>query len=283
MSWGALDPPDSTGERLRVAGLQGGFSNAHYKAAEADPSLSRELIATYTQLVAEARATQAELIVWAESAVRAPLLTSQELQARLFPTASEAWTLIGGLAHTDPDARSYNLAISVERGQLIDRYAKVKTVPGVEARFTPGERWRSLKTQWGKVGVLICFESIYPHAGRALALDGARLLLILSNDAGFGETPISHHMNNRAIVRAVELGRWMMRVGQAGITSIVSPSGVVSAQLGLFEAGILSGELRLRDELSPYARWGLWWLWLVALAICPCLVSNARSDGGAKP
>ena len=269
-SWGALAPAPIEGERLRVAGLQGGFSNAHYEAASADPLLGSEIIRTYELLMGQAAAAGVELAVWAESAVRAPLLTEPDLRARLTPSSPRAPWVIGGLAHTDPDGRSYNLAVSMREGVLVDRYAKVKTVPGVEARFTRGDAWRPVQTRWGPVGVLICFESIYPHAGRALALEGARLLLVLSNDAGFGFTPISHHMTNRAIVRAVEQGRWLLRVGQAGITALVSPRGEVVARLGLFEAGVLVGEARLRDELTPYARWGLWWLWgVVALLLAP--------------
>lgn len=277
-AWGWVTMPQPAGQGLKVAALQGGFSNAHYKAAEADPALNREIIDTYRQLLSEARESGAGLIAWAESAIRAPLLTTPALKASLFPRRDETFTLIGGLAHTDPDGRSYNLAISVERGALIDRYAKVRTVPGVEARFTPGERWRPLETQWGKVGVLICFESIYPHAGRALALEGARLLLVLSNDAGFGETPISRHMNNRAVVRAVELGRWLVRVGQAGVTSVVSPSGEHTQRLGLFKAGLLYGEVSLLDQQTPYVRLGLWWLALFPIALSPLLLGSRLKE-----
>ena len=34
-------------------------------------------------------------------------------------------------------------------------------------------------------------------------------------------------MLNRAIVRAVETGRWLVRVGQAGVTRIIRPDGQV--------------------------------------------------------
>jgi apolipoprotein N-acyltransferase len=266
-AWGQLSPASPVGEPLRVSALQGGFSNAHYQAAEADPQLSREIIATYEALLKRAEREGAELAIWAESAVRAPLLTTPALQRRLTPAHEGAPAVIGGLAHTDPDGRRFNLAVSFAKGELLGRYAKVKTVPGVEAGFTPGDAWRPVPTEWGPVGVLICFESIYPHAGRALAQAGARLMVVLSNDAGFGETPISHHMTNRAIVRAVESGRWLVRVGQAGVSALISPSGEVKARLGLFEAGALTGEVHLLDAPTPYTRWGLWWLWLVGLGL----------------
>jgi len=280
--WGALAPAAVEGEPLRVAGLQGGFSNAHYEAASADPLLSAELLRTYEALMGQAAAAGADLAVWAESAVRAPLLTTPALRARLLPRGPGAPWVVGGVAHTDPDGRSYNLAVSMREGELVDRYAKVKTVPGVEARFTRGDAWRPVQTRWGPVGVLICFESIYPHAGRALALGGARLLLVLSNDAGFGFTPISHHMTNRAIVRAVELGRWVLRVGQSGITALISPRGELVARLELFEARALVGEARLRDSLTPYARWGLWWLWGVAALLLAPELRGRRAPPRAR-
>ena len=40
-------------------------------------------------------------------------------------------------------------------------------------------------------------------------------------------------MTNRAIVRAVETQRWLLRVGQAGVSALISPQGVVTERLGL--------------------------------------------------
>jgi apolipoprotein N-acyltransferase len=261
--WGALSSSvSSEGDSIKIAGLQGGFSNAYYRAAQADPNLSVEIIDTYATLLKSAQEADVDLSVWGESAIRAPLLTTLKLQERLLPQTAAQNTVIGGLAHTDPDGRKFNLAISFAEGTLLGRYEKVKTVPGVEAHFTPGTSWSPIPTPHGLIGVLICFESIYPHAGRALTQAGARLIIVISNDAGFGYTPISHHMTNRAVVRAVENGRWLLRVGQAGVTTLIDPQGRARERLGLFRAGVLIGEARLRSTLTPYTRWGLLWLWL---------------------
>lgn len=259
--WGYLMPPNFEGVPLKVAGLQGGFTNEVYQATEADPLLSVDIVETYEALLTEAKSKDVDLIVWAESALRVPVINTPSLRQRLLPQSEEEPWLIGGLAHTDPDGQTYNLAFSAHDQRVIGRYVKVKTVPGVEAKFKPGKEWTPLPTEWGAVGVLICFESIYPHAGRALAQAGARLLLVLSNDAGFGETPISHHMTNRAIVRAVETGRWLLRVGQAGVTTLIDPRGIQHGTLNLFEAGVLYGEAMLRGEVTPFVRFGVSWLW----------------------
>lgn len=276
--WGALSPLPIEGERIKVAGLQGGFSNDLYEASLADPALSLDILETYEALLLQAREAQAELVIWAENAIRLPIINTSELRERLFPQQSEDPWLIAGVAHMDPDGKQYNLAISANDKRIIGRYAKVKTVPGVEARFTSGEEWKPLPTRWGPMGVLICFESIYPHAGRALTLAGSRLLIVLSNDAGFGETPISHHMTNRAIVRAVESGRWLVRVGQAGVTTIVDPRGETHGRLDLFKAGVLTGEVQLRGEMTYFVRRGLDWLWLfLIILVGPVVQQNYLS------
>ncbi len=271
--WAYWAPLSTDGDDLRVAGLQGGFTNEIYHASEADPLLSVDIIETYENLLQEAKTKEVDLIVWGESAIRVPVINTPELRQRLLPQSKKEPWLIGGLAHTDPDGKSYNLAFSAHDQRVIGRYAKVKTVPGVEAKFTAGKEWTPLPTEWGAVGILICFESIYPHAGRALAQAGARLLIVLSNDAGFGESPISHHMTNRAIVRAVETGRWLLRVGQAGVTTLIDPQGKKHGTLGLFQSGILYGTAKLRGGVTPFVRIGVSWLWgFLCFLLIPWLV-----------
>ena len=167
--WAQWVPLSTSGEDLKIAALQGGFTNEVYQASDADPLLSVDILETYESLLKEAKTKDPDLIVWGESAIRVPVINTPELRQRLLPQSKKEPWLIGGLAHTDPDGKSYNLAFSAHDQRVIGRYAKVKTVPGVEAKFTPGLEWTPLPTEWGAIGVLICFESIYPHAGRALA------------------------------------------------------------------------------------------------------------------
>ncbi len=39
----------------------------------------------------------------------------------------------------------------------------------------------------GKIGVLICFETIFPELSRAFKQDGCRILVNMTNDAWFGD------------------------------------------------------------------------------------------------
>ena len=114
---------------------------------------------------------------------------------------------------------------------------------------------------------MICLESVYPDAARLMVMNGAQLLMVASNDAGFGRSPITQHMLNRAIVRAVETRRWLIRVGQAGITRVISPAGHVIGDLDLFVPDVLITEVRARGDQTWYVRWGNWWIYLIVLTL----------------
>ncbi|MCA9541836.1 MAG: apolipoprotein N-acyltransferase, partial [Myxococcales bacterium] len=223
----------------------------------------------YATLSAQAYAAGVDLAVWPETAVRAPVLETPALRTRLFPPVNSRTTLIAGLIGTDPEGHRYNLGAAIAPGGAeLARQAKVRLVPGTEAHFTAGAAWRPLPTPAGRIGVMICLESVYPDAARTLVGEGAELLTVLSNDAGFGRSPITRHMTHRAAVRALETGRWLVRAGQAGISAIIDPRGQVRAQLGLFRPGVLLGEVRLRDDQTPFVRHGGWWM-----ALCGTLLA----------
>ncbi len=284
-AFGALAPPDLGARPLTVAGVQGGLANPQYQAAQADPAAMRDVVATYETLTRQAFDGGADLVVWPETAVRAPVLETRSLRARLFPRPDDAGTLIAGLIARDRDGRGYNLAVAIgpgedpdgKPGRELGRQAKVRLVPGVEAHFTAGPAWRPIATPAGRVGVLICLESVYPIGARTLVAHGAELLVVMSNDAGFGRSPITDHMTRRAIVRAVETGRWLLRVGQAGITTLIDPRGRSHGALGLFVPGVLDGEARLRDDATLYVRWGEWWM-----ALCGVLLALAAALAAAR-
>jgi len=266
--WGSICPP-SLGERpVKVAGVQGGLANDQYWVAEADPAMMRQVVRTYETLSRRAYQEGAQLIVWPETAVRAPVTRIASLKTRLYPPKDAIGTLIAGVIDHNANGQRFNAAVAIEPGgKRIGRYVKVRLVPGTEAHFTAGDGWTPIRTAHGSVGVMICLESVYPDAGRALAAAGAELLVVMSNDAGFGRSPITRHMTHRAAVRALETGRWLLRVGQAGITTLIDPRGQTTTSLGLFEPGVVTGTAMRRDDKTLFVAWGDWWAALLLLIL----------------
>jgi apolipoprotein N-acyltransferase len=280
-TFGLWHAPELGETPVEVAGVQGGLPNSVYAAARVDPAVSREVVRTYGELSAEAYRSGAALVAWPETAVRLPVLEVPDLAAKLLPPAdARGVTLIAGLPIRENSGEERNSALVVGPGGVVtDRYHKVRLVPGHEALYTPGDAWHPVTTPVGPVGVLICLESVYPEIGRALTAAGAELLVVISNDAGFGRSPIAHHMTNRAIVQAVENGRWLLRVGQAGITTLIDPTGATHGRLDLFEHGVLRGTARRRADLTLYTRFGDWWMGVVALWLGVAVFRARRSAG----
>ena len=252
------------GKDISVIGVQGGLANSQYHAADADPAAMENVVKTFEKLSQEAYELRPDLVVWPETAVRADVLNTESLRSRLFPDAHHRSTLIAGLIEHNQRGQRFNSAVAIEPGgDAVDAYRKVRLVPSAESHLTPGQSIQPLNTSVARVGVMICLESVYPDMARTLVSNGAELLVVASNDAGFGYSPITHHMTNRAIVRAVETQRWLLRVGQAGVSALISPQGVVTERLGLFEPSLIKGTMKLSGEQTLYVRWGDWWMLLV--------------------
>ena len=109
-------------------------------------------------------------------------------------------------------------------------------------------------------------------------------MINLSNIAWFGNTvAIDQHLHISR-VRAMELGRPMLRATNTGATAIINAQGVVTHRLASGVQGVLSGEVKgVHGELTPYARWvsklGLVPLWLLGFAtvlVAAALAHRAR-------
>ncbi|MGH9627791.1 MAG: carbon-nitrogen hydrolase family protein, partial [Bryobacteraceae bacterium] len=74
----------------------------------------------------------------------------------------------------------YNTAILLDRkGSFVGKYRKVYLPrEEFEGGLTPGNEYPVFQTDFGKVGILICYDLQYADPARALALQGARLLLM---------------------------------------------------------------------------------------------------------
>lgn len=126
----------------------------------------------------------------------------------------------------------------------------------------------SVSWQGQRLALNICYEDLF---GEELALrfktseSAPTALVNVSNIAWFGDTlAVDQHLNISRM-RAMELGRPMLRATNTGATAIIDHQGRVTAQLPRFTRGSLVGQFEGREGLTPYVRWvsvaGLWPLW----------------------
>ena len=74
----------------------------------------------------------------------------------------------------------YNTAVLLDRqGNIAGKYRKVYLPMGeIEGGLTPGNEYPVFRTDFGTVGLMICYDVFYPDPARALARQGAEILLM---------------------------------------------------------------------------------------------------------
>lgn len=105
------------------------------------------------------------------------------------------------------------------------------------------------------IGSSICYEDAYSGLLRD-ALPRANVLVNVSNDAWFGDTIAPHQHLQISQMRALELGRYMLRATNTGISAIIDQRGHVLAESLQFEPQALVGEFKLLEGSTPFARFG---------------------------
>ena len=137
-------------------------------------------------------------------------------------------------------------------------------IPAV-GQFSAGITSRPLSCGDLRIGVLICFESIFPSLSRETVLEGANFLAVLTNDAWFGRTGAPYQHEIMSVFRAVETRRWVVRAANTGISSLIGPCGVRTAKTSLFEPDHIEGRIHLRKGHTFYVKYGEIWLLLFCL------------------
>jgi predicted amidohydrolase len=87
--------------------------------------------------------------------------------------------IVAGLLERD-GATFFNTAVLIGRGGEVEgKYRKV-SLPReeIEGGLTPGEDFPVFQTDFGRVGILICWDIQFPEGARRLAAEGAELILL---------------------------------------------------------------------------------------------------------
>jgi predicted amidohydrolase len=153
--------------------------------------------------------------------------------------------------------RVYNSAALVGSNGLIGIYRKVHLFDRENLLFAPGNLgFPVFDLPFGKVGIMVCFDWIYPESARTLALKGAQLIAHPSNLVlpYCPDSMVTRCLENRVFAGTAD------RVGREdrggvdfryiGNSEIVSPTGRVLKRLGQDEPGIAVEEVDLAEANS---------------------------------
>jgi apolipoprotein N-acyltransferase len=243
------------------------------------PSFQHETLQRYGALSAATSETSPDLIIWPETALPFYFLHDADLSQETLELvrASNTHFLLGSpsFRKTGQGIRYYNSAYLVDpSGKVTGKYDKVHLVPYgeyvplkryfpflgkmVEAvgDFDSGNEGQVLLWEDERIGVLICFEAIFPELARSMVQNGAQMLINITNDAWFGRSSAPYQHLSMVVFRAVENHLAVARAANTGISAFVDPVGRLLDETPLFEEAIRIRSLPVMNHKSFYVRHG---------------------------
>ncbi len=252
-----------------------------------DPELMPVFYNRQLALTAKISERMPDLVVWPEVAV--PFLLSDPSAPLGEITAAANGTPVVIGAQRFDGGHAFNSLAMLGAGGTVDQiYDKHHLVPfgeylpagalfarlGLTALtaqygtgYSAGSGPRVLNMgELGNVLPLICYEAIFPHELRRVALR-PDWMLMLTNDAWFGQAagPFQHLAQAQA--RAIETGLPMVRVANTGVSAIIDARGQIVASIPLGVAGGLDAPLPQALPATPYWRFGDFPVSLMLIAV----------------
>ena len=229
-----------------------------------------------------------DIIVWPETAFPFVLSETPEALAVLGDVLDEGQTLLAGGVRTEGLGAGrlwFNSLFAIDaEGRVMATRDKVHLVPFGEylplpnlmdrlglskivespGDFTAATRRETLALLGGPVLLpLICYEVIFPRGMGAVG-ERPNVIVNVTNDAWFGETPGPWQHMRQARIRSVETGLPMIRAANDGVSAVVDPYGRIVAGLRHGERGAF--DAMLPDSINAeFLSWrALPWVWLLA-------------------
>ena len=269
-----------------------------------DSTRASDVLHTIERVTLDANAAGApDFIVWPEAVTPWALYHDPNVADWLETVAKRTGKplLLGSIYADKPGETAglwYNGAFVVDpaTGVAPGSYAKRKLVPFGEyiplrpvlgwldkvvpigGDFTRGASAQPLSVTVGgsrvPVGVLICYEDIFPALARDSALAGAEVLAVLSNNGWFGEGGAAYQHATHSVLRAVETRRPVIRCSNGGWSGWIDEFGNIRATLRDEDGSVyfrgsktlkIARDLRWHDRQSFYTQHGDWFLLVCAL------------------
>ena len=186
----------------------------------------------------------------------------------------DSYFLIGG---DRPVQNQYfeNYGIFINKdGEIVDQYLKQHPVPFgeyipfrkyldwipplalVPRDMIRGDGQKIFTVNDTKISTVISFEGSFQRYIRNSVQDGAELVVILTNQASYGESGMSDQFILMSRANAISNGRPIVHAAITGKSAFIDHNGKVISKTKLFETGVLTEKIEVKQIETPYSKYG---------------------------
>ncbi|MBQ8896590.1 MAG: apolipoprotein N-acyltransferase [Clostridia bacterium] len=267
--------PIETNESFAVAAIQGNvLSNEKW-----DSENNGSIMERYIDMTAEAAKNGADMIILPESAIPQAFVPNGVIHRELTVIAEEyGCTIVAGVHFYDVETKeSYNAVIAVlpdGSGTLSERYDKRHLVPFGEfmpfadtlsqilpfiesfnlsrTKLIEGDTPTVIETEYGGVGPLVCFDSIFPQFSSEAVNNGADIIAVVTNDSWFYDSAGTYTHLRHSQLRAIENRRFILRAANTGVTAFINERGEIITKTEPLVKDIAYGNAYTIEDKSVY-------------------------------
>ena len=224
--------------------------------------------AEYAEDVESGTEARPDLVLWPENASDISPLDDQLAGAQITALSRrlEAPILVGTVLPTGEGREAHNSYLVWDgdaEDPVTDRHDKKYIQPFGEwlplreplealfpiartaGHFIPGDGDGLVTAAGIDLGVAICFEVAFDAAAREPVSRGAQILTVPTNNATFGDSPMTYQQLAMSRVRAVEHNVPVLIAATSGVSAVIGPDGAVRAETGIFEPGVLATQVEV--------------------------------------
>jgi len=269
----AKEKPAESENTVAISVIQGNIA----QELKWDPDARDMIMEKYSALTRLASFDNPDLIVWPETSFPGFFEKDENITARILSLAKDIRIPILAGVNTEDDDKYFNSAALISsQGEFLRKYDKIHLVPfgeyvpfsdkfpalhdmvlGEIGEFTPGKEYkvfvvtgRDLSLQV-KFGVLICFEDIFPEIAKRFVKNGAKFIVVITNDAWYGKSGAAYQHAACSVFRAIENRIPVVRCANTGYSCFIDSRGriydsVKEKNTHLFITGYKTSTLKLK-------------------------------------
>lgn len=258
------------------------------------PAFFDRMVTEFTQMSVQAGPANPSgspgLIIWPESPTPF-FINDANLRRRLESLARQtnSYLIVGSLGQTvahgpgqQPQLLNSAMVIGPQ-GNMLGQYDKIHLVPFGEyipmqsllffatkltrevGDFARGTERKVFDLNGVKVGIFICYESVFPGEIHQFAGNGGEVFVNISNDGWYGETSAPFQHLDMSRMRAIENHRWLLLATNSGTTASIDPLGRVVTKAERNVRTTLVAPFAIDTQSTFYSRNGDVFAWLCVI------------------